>query len=172
MVFWDFFISLYFPLFFLSISPNYHPMLLKKEGSETENCFLGGCVGMWLPLISLPSVSNSNSSGPVLWAQKLHCHEGEGEKEASQAEDIACRSFCVSPRVPGFCLCFTPAVLGLSPGAGGQGAAVEKRICELEATADCWQRPVGVRRLVVPSACDPGEEPRARPSASKVPCWG
>lgn len=57
------------------------------------------------------------------------------KKEASQAEDIACGPFCVSPRVPGFCLSFPPAVLGLSPGAGGQGAAVENRPCELEAKA-------------------------------------
>lgn len=109
-------------------------MLLKKEGSEAVNYFLDGCMGMWLLLIFSLSVSNINSC-PVLWAQKLHCHEGEGEKEASHVKDIACRPFCVSPRVPGFCLCFTPAVLGLSPGAGGQGAAMEKRPYELEAKA-------------------------------------
>lgn len=99
------------------------------------NGSLDGCVGIWPPLISSLSVSNINSSGALLWAQKLHCHEGEGEKEAPQAEDIACRPFCASPRVPGFCLSFPPAVLGLNPGAGGQGAAVESSPCELEAKA-------------------------------------
>lgn len=117
------------------MTPNYHPILLKKEESEALNCFLDGCVGIWLPLISSLSVSNINSRGPLLWAQKLHCHEGEGEKEASQAEDVACGPLYVSPRVPGFCLSFTPAVLGLSPGAGAQGAAVENRLCELETKA-------------------------------------
>lgn len=99
------------------------------------NYFLEGCVRIWPPLISSLSVSNINSRGPFLWAQKLHCHEGEGEKEISQAKDIACGPFHVSPRVPGFCLSFTPAVLSLSPGAGGQGAAVENGPCELEAKA-------------------------------------
>lgn len=111
-----------------------------------------------------PSVSNINSRGPLLWAQKLHCHEAEGEKEASQAEDIARGPFCVSPRVPGFyllllLLCLVSAQVLVAKGLQWRTDHVSWRPRQ-----PCWQRPVGVRRLVVPSVCDPGQQPRASPS--------
>lgn len=134
---------------------------------------------LWFLEAGLSSLSTSNSSGPVLGAQELHCHEGEGEKEAPQADDTAYSSFCASAKVPGFCLCFSPAMPGLSPGADVLGAAVKKMPCELEATAALLAGAGVVRKLVVPSArgarrgaesqvC-PGRE---RAAASKLPCWG
>lgn len=151
-------------------------------------CMWGGCLwpdewavspGTCSPWGQVSSASISNSSGPVVRTQKLHCHEGKGEKEAPQADDIACRSSYVSARVPGVCLWFTLAVPGLSPGADGHGASVKKRPCELEATAallaECWSRENAGCSLC-PWNQERGSEPclpwEGRVAASKLPCWG
>lgn len=117
----------------------------------------------------------------ALWqgAQKSDCHKGEGEKEAPRADNTAYRSFCVSARVPGFCLCLTPAVPGLSPGANGQEAVVEKRPCELEATAVLLvegrsrEKAGGLLcRWSQERSPEPGLTWEGRAAASKLPCWG